>query len=237
MNKVEYLAELEKALRAAHVSEFDDIVEEYSQHFDFKMSDGYGEEEIAAKLASPWAIAAQFRGIGNKSDNEKAKKVFLATGFAFADIAVVSFFVLLYAWVLAFGGLAIASLGLGGALVFGSSLSGLIAGTPFFVKLVFGLSLLAMSVLSALGTVYCYLYTTHLMKVYFRWHKNMLSSSGNVLPPLRKFPLIKPKLRRMMRNVTLYCVLVFAATMVLGYAIAAITAGSFEFWHMWEWFV
>lgn len=37
-----------------------DVVEEYQQHFAFKLADGYSEEEIAARLGDPVAPAAQF---------------------------------------------------------------------------------------------------------------------------------------------------------------------------------
>ena len=37
-----------------------DVVEEYQQHFSFKLADGYSEEEIAARLGDPGARAAQF---------------------------------------------------------------------------------------------------------------------------------------------------------------------------------
>ena len=35
-----------------------DVVEEYQQHFAFKLADGYSEEEIAARLGDPVALAA-----------------------------------------------------------------------------------------------------------------------------------------------------------------------------------
>lgn len=37
-----------------------DVVEEYQQHVSFKLADGYSEEEIAARLGDPVALAAQF---------------------------------------------------------------------------------------------------------------------------------------------------------------------------------
>lgn len=36
------------------------MLEEYEQHFAFKLADGYSEEEIAARLGSPAELAAQF---------------------------------------------------------------------------------------------------------------------------------------------------------------------------------
>ena len=45
-----------------------DVVEEYQQHFSFKLADGYSEEEIAARLGDPVALAAQ---LGEAEAGEK----------------------------------------------------------------------------------------------------------------------------------------------------------------------
>ena len=45
-----------------------DVVEEYQQHFAFKLADGYSEEEIAARLGDPVALAAQ---LGEAEAGEK----------------------------------------------------------------------------------------------------------------------------------------------------------------------
>ena len=50
MTKNEYLEQLQASLRRGRVSDADDILDEYRQHFEFKMAEGYTEEEIAAKL-------------------------------------------------------------------------------------------------------------------------------------------------------------------------------------------
>ena len=60
MTKTEYLSQLQTSLRRGKVIDADDILEEYRQHFDFKMAEGYTEEEISAKLGDPSEIAAQY---------------------------------------------------------------------------------------------------------------------------------------------------------------------------------
>ena len=45
-----------------------DVVEEYQQHFSFKLADGYSDEEIAARLGDPVALAAQ---LGEAEAGEK----------------------------------------------------------------------------------------------------------------------------------------------------------------------
>ena len=44
MNKREYLAQLERELKRNHVPDAGEILNEYAQHFAFKLADGYSEE-------------------------------------------------------------------------------------------------------------------------------------------------------------------------------------------------
>lgn len=44
MTKNEFLESLEKELRHKNAPEIEDILDEYEQHFAFKLADGYTEE-------------------------------------------------------------------------------------------------------------------------------------------------------------------------------------------------
>lgn len=48
------------------------MAEEYEQHFVFKLADGYSEEEIAAKLGDPTALAAQFDAAAQGGEKRSA---------------------------------------------------------------------------------------------------------------------------------------------------------------------
>ena len=52
MTKSEFMTRLEHELRKRNVVDAADVMEEYEQHFAFKLADGYSEEEIAAKLGT-----------------------------------------------------------------------------------------------------------------------------------------------------------------------------------------
>lgn len=58
MTRNEFVTQLTAELHKRNVAA--DVVEEYQQHFAFKLADGYSEEEIAARLGDPVALAAQF---------------------------------------------------------------------------------------------------------------------------------------------------------------------------------
>ena len=52
MTKHEFMTQFTNELHKRHIADAADVAEEYEQHFAFKMSDGYSEEEIAVKLPS-----------------------------------------------------------------------------------------------------------------------------------------------------------------------------------------
>ena len=60
MKKAEFLNKLNEELEKRNVADAADILEEYEQHFDLKLADGFFEEEIAARLGDPAMLAAQF---------------------------------------------------------------------------------------------------------------------------------------------------------------------------------
>lgn len=57
MTKNEFMAKLTDELKKRNIEDAADVAEEYEQHFAFKLADGYSEEEIAAKLGDPTALA------------------------------------------------------------------------------------------------------------------------------------------------------------------------------------
>lgn len=103
MTKNESLSRLEAELEARRVPEAEDILGEYRRHFEYKLADGYSEEEIAARLGAPEELAAQFepeREAPRPSRASSAARSALTwTGLVFADMFVLSFFMLFASWV------------------------------------------------------------------------------------------------------------------------------------------
>ena len=242
MNKQGYLHELEKALKAVDVSDSEDILEEYAEHFDLKLQDGYSEEEIAARLAPPKEIAEQFGEIKTGVAPKAGNKIISAIGLFFADIVVFPFLIMFYAWVFTFGAVALASaltgffcIAVGRSVAVGPAYLIMIPEMPYICALLLGVTLLALAVLAACGTEYFRLCTRQIAKVYIRWHKSVIGRPSSS-PPLPKHPVIKPKKRRIMRNVTLIALIVFVVAFIAAFVSMMIAAGAPEFWHVWEWF-
>jgi len=249
MNKQEYLTELEKALKSAGVRDGEDIIEEYSEHFDMKISDGYSEEEIAAKLAAPEELAGQYREITPDSPDEKSGKagaiiarISKWTGVITLDVVMAPIFLALYAWMIAFAVAAISVAITGIVMIAGidriPALSPYVhvMPMPYICALVFGISLLALAKLTAFGTEYFRLYANQIFRKYTRWHKNVLGK-GPTSPPLPLHPQISPKKRRIMRTIVLLSLVFFIVGLIVTLALMMILSRSLEPWHQWGWFV
>lgn len=238
MTKEKYLKELSDLLKERGVADIDEIIAEYEEHFTRKMADGYTQEEIAAKLGSPKEIAFQFAAGTAGADRKNAGRLVVGTGLVFADIFVVSFFILLYAWVfvLAVSAVAPAVLGLGFFirpllpvnLIFMPPM-------PYIGGVIMGISLLSFGVLMGVLALYCWTLAAQLVRAYRRWHKNTLS--GGKYPPLSKHPLLGDVTRRRMRSVSLIALVVLGVSLIIGYIVLAAAAGGLGFWHVWGWFV
>ena len=149
MNKQAYLSELEGLLTEKRVTDVDEIIAEYDEHFSRKLADGFSEEEIAKRLGGPKEVAAQF-ATEKTGGRSRGAKAILTAGLVFVDIVVILLLVVFYAWVAALGATAVAS-ALGGiALLLEPALSGwaaLIPDMPYFGQIFFAVAMLGLGVL------------------------------------------------------------------------------------------
>lgn len=237
MNQNEFLGELSKWLYLKKVADVDDIVLEYQQHFRLKLADGYSEEEIAAKLGNPKELANQFEAGRLQNTGYKNSAVIMA-GMIFVDIFAFLLGVLSIAWVIVLGAATIASGVTSICLVLQIDVYRLIPSMPYVSRFLFFVALLALAVLFALATIYCFLFIRQLIRCYIRWRHNVIASmkGGVILPPLPFYPCIEKKARRHMRNTALVATIVLGTGAVSAYILSSILADSLEFWHVWHWF-
>lgn len=238
MNRNEFIEKLTKKLNANKISDVDEIISQYEEHFTYKLADGYSEEEIAAKLGNPEALALQF-AIGNEENKSGALKAFVIAGLVFSDIFVGMFFVLLFAWAAVMAAFFVASAATGISMIGGFNPYLLIPEMPYWCAAIFGVALIALSVLAAVGCIYFTLFVRQLLRVYGRYRHNQLASASGkaLLPPLASYPKLSAKLNRKLRKFALISLTVFAVCFVSGYIVCSISAGALGFWHVWNWFV
>lgn len=234
MNKSEFMRELTEGLKKRKVPELDEITEEYERHFAYKAEEGFSEEEIAARLGDPAALACQFEG-GSKRGG---RKIAAACWLAFADVGVGAFLILLAAWWIVLCGLALASAALSVCLFGGFNLYELIPPTPYWCGEVFALAAAALAVLAGTGCVYFAAFLRQMARSFARFQRNTLAAAGGgpVLPPLTAYPRFAPVAARRIKAVGYTAAAAFAACFMLGMIAASLSAGTIQFWHAWGWF-
>lgn len=238
MTKNEFMAQLASELHRRSVSDAADVIGEYEQHFAFKLADGYSEEEIAARLGDPAALAAQFE----ESEEPKQKsgnRFLVAAGVCMADLFAGLFFLLLAAWeiVMVAAGMAFGALAV--CLIGGLDVYGLLPAMPYWCGAILALAFLALAVLSAVGCIYYGAFLRQLVRSYKRFRHNALcAASGEAaLPCLAIHPQFSAVGKRRLRTVALVSLALFAACFVLSLVACALSAGSLAFWHAWGWFL
>ena len=238
MTKVDFMAQLAQELKKRGVADADDIMDEYEQHFAFKLSDGYSEEEIAAKLGSPKELAAQFDSLPPKKMG--AGRFFTIFGLCWLDLFYGIFVVLLAAWGVVMAAMVL-SFGLTGICMIGRLDRFPIVtlpSMPYQSELLLGLALLALTAACVVGSIYYFAFVRQLMKAYARFHQNVLASSKGeaVLPALPVYPQFSSARKRKLRTALLVSFVLFGVCFVLGFALSALLAGQVQFWHAWGWF-
>lgn len=238
MTKQQFIEKLETELKRNNVSDTSDIIEEYEQHFAFKLADGYSEEEISAKLGEPKSIAEQYDA--KSFERKRGIKAIAVMGLGVVDFFFGILCVLLFAWEIVMAALAF-SCGTAAVCLIGN-LDRLavvsIPSMPYYCAVIFGLIFLSLTVLAVIATVYFFRFIRQLMRSFGRFHKNTLASASGcaTLPAIAAYPQFSAKTKRRLRQLSLAAVTAFAVCFVVGFAVCMISAGSVEFWHTWNWF-
>lgn len=238
MTKLEFLQKLSQSLKQGNVPDAGDIVEEYEQHFAFKLADGYSEEEIAARLGAPEAIAAQYGGV--PAGKSGGRRVVTAIGLGAADFFFGILCILLYAWEIVMGAL-VAAFGAAAVALFTGvreSVVVYVPEMPYPCAVLLGVAFAALTVLAAVGAVYFFAFVRQLMRSFGRFHKNTLAAAAGraALPSFPVYPQFSAKTKRRLRRLATVSAAVFAVFFVIGFVVCVISAGSLEFWHAWAWF-
>ena len=238
MTKLEFLEKLTAELKRNNVPDAADIIDEYQQHFAFKLADGYPEEEIAAKLGDPAAIAAQYDA--PSPQHKGGRKAVTVLGLGAADFFFGILCVLLCAWQVVMAACAAAFTGICVTLIGGLGRFPLftVPQMPYPCALILGVAFGALAVLSAVGGRYFWGFIRQLTRAFGRFHKNSLAAASGraALPPLPVYPQFSAKVKRRLRRTATVAAAVFAVCFVAGFAACVIAAGAFEFWHTWGWF-
>lgn len=238
MTKSEFILRLSDALAKRNVPDAADIVQEYEAHFAFKAADGFREEEIAAKLGDPTALAAQFAQ-GAPETMPRGPRALTAAGLGLVDGIAGMVYALIWAWEAVMGAFSLGCAAVAVCLLGKMNWNGWIPPMPYWCGAVFALALLALAVLTAVGCIYYGAFAVHLQRAYGRFHRNVMrAASGKPrLPSLSIAPRLSPAKNRRLRAVALFSLVAFGVCILLGMAFSMISARALGFWHAWNWFV
>ena len=220
--KNEFMTQFASTLHKRNIEDIADIIEEYEEHFAFKLEDGYSEEKIADKLGNPAMLAAQF----SEADAPKQKngsKIFAVAGLCFADIFAGLFFILL----ICFGIVMAASVSFAVlAVCFFANLNigNLIPAVQYRCGAITGLSFASLTALTVVGCVYYVNFLRQLVR--FRYNTLAFAHGEAILPSLSINPKFSAKTKRRMRSAALVSFALFAVFFVLSYIMCSLSAGS-----------
>lgn len=238
MNKQQYLLSLKQALQSYQMTqgEIEEILLDYDEHFENKLASGYSEEEISVKLGDPQAIAAQFaeeEGGGQaKSKVGMGKKI----GLIWLSIWMVVADIILYSFTLTLGGIAIAMVGAGVCVMIGNVAPYInVPYMPALGGVLVGVACIALGILVCGGMIYYTATVNSANRIYFRWVKKKMKGKNPL--ELSVIPKFSGKTKRRLRAIILIMLIIFIAFLIASYVYLSLTAGSAEFWHVWNWFV
>ena len=237
MTKNEFISTLEDLLRDRDIEDTADILDEYEQHFAFKLADGFTEEEICARLGTPESIAAQYESssAGANISERTGVKALKVTGLIFADICVVSFFIILFAWQMVMAAFSASCLAISLCLIGSFDFCTVVPQMPQPVAAVYGITFVTLAILTAAGCLWFGAFILQMIRSYKRFHRNIMTSEA-MLPPLPVNPQITPAIKRRLRNITLIVLVIFILAFLAAFVLSIISAGAVEFWHEWGWF-
>lgn len=233
MKRNEFLDSLRKELEKNRVEVIDDILLEFEDHFDHRLEEGKTEEEVARRIGNPVDLAKDYAQ--PTKHKTKSGSWIAIIGLIFLDLFV--FPLILTAWIsvlvlLVFG---ISAIVLGVVMLLSLNIASLIPSMPYLSSMLFGIAILGMSLLSLLGTWTLSGSVRQWTKAYFRFHGNAWFQKSSLPIPLQ--PRVSKKMAWVLRNLNTIALVMMVVFMVAGYLVSALSAGSFEFWHVWHWFV
>lgn len=217
------------------MADADDIVEEYEQHFAFKLADGYSEEEISATLGDPKSIAVQYVSVPAEKKEEKKFAAIIRLGVI--DFFFGIFCVVLYALEAAIGAVSVAFGALGICLLAYLRRFEFFAvpEIPYYCSVIISITCMAFAVLSAMGAIYFFDVIRRTMRSFSRFHGNKLGHEEDLRSADARRQLSAEK-KRTLGRIAVISAVVFVIGFAAGFIACMVSSGSFEFWHTWGWF-
>jgi uncharacterized membrane protein len=214
MDKQTFLVKLEKELKKRKVQDIKEIIDEYEDYIDHQLEAGKKEKNIIAFIGEIDSIVEAY----NQDDEDKRNRWF--------DIVATSLFaipilIMMYGLLIGFIGLVIASWAIAIYYLFSLNSLSFMPFIPLVPKFGFIFTFLSFSLFMALFSYRYFLLIKSMTNQYVVKQKIVVG----------KYEL-KLKYMKLMKKTAIAFTIIIVITVV----IAMISAKSFEYWHVWEWF-
>jgi hypothetical protein len=214
MNKTTFLETLEKGLKNKQVHDIKDIIDDYQEYFDIQITQGKKEEEIASSLGSIESIVSDYAL--NQSGSKK--KWFELVTISFVALPLL---IMCYGLLIAFAASSLGFWGVSVYLAFDIDTLNFMPNIPLFPKLFYIATALASCVFMFSFSVRFYSVLKSMTKQYV------------VKQSIRIGEFIQSPIYIKIFKISFWTMTIL---FVLTYIISALTAKSFQYWHVWEWF-
>ena len=157
-------------------------------------------------------------------------------GLIFIDIFVFIFFIFMLLWILVLGIFSIAMLLLSICLFFNINFCNLIPYIPYHCKVLLGVTTLALTVLSVIGTSWFIGLTKKLFKMYKKYHHKVMTNSNDEIDISLHTPIFGSN-KKKLKTLTIITLIVFIIFLIISLITCMITSGNIAFYHEWNWFI
>jgi uncharacterized membrane protein len=214
MNKQTFLETLEKGLKNKQVSDISDILEDYQEYFERQLALGKKEEDIASSLGNLDSIILDYADI--QSGNKKKWFELVTISFIALPMLIMS-----YGLWISFAATSLAFWGVAVYLTFSIQSLSFMPMIPLIPKIFFILS-------AFVSCIFMFSLSVRYYGVLKSMTKQYVVKQSIRIGEYKQSPIyIK------IFNVSFWMMI---ALLFITYAVSALVAKSFEFWHVWEWF-
>lgn len=172
----------------------------------------------------------------SKDKTESKRNTLSIIGLIFIDLFVLIFFIFMLLWILVLGIFTIAMLLLSICLFFNINFCNLIPYIPYHCKVLLGVTSLALTVLSVIGTSWFIELTKKLFKMYKKYHHKVITNSNDEIDINLHTPIFGSN-KKKLKTLTIITLIVFVIFLIIFLITCMITSGNIAFYHEWNWFI
>lgn len=214
MNKTTFIEQLKQGLKKHNINDIDDIVSDYENYFVEQLKNGKSEEDISFRLGDVKSIIRDYA----ESSSASNKRWFDLVTIGFVAIPVI---IMLYGVLIVFIGSTVATWAIAIYYLFRLETFSFMPMIPMGVHLIYVLLMLCWSV---------FFFTLSV-----RMAKTLKSMTMQYLVK-QTIRIGEYHIKPIYVKLFNYSLMIGLGLFVVGYAVSAFVAKSFEYWHVWGWF-